>query len=322
MCCSHSFEDRKPIDAVSERLDLTSIQGMKFFDPHVHMTSRTTDDYQAMADAGIVALIEPAFWLGQPRTGIDSFRDYYSSLIGWERFRSSQFGIKHYCTIGLNSREANNERLAEEVMDMLPLFIYKEGVVGIGEIGFDDQTAAEEKYYRAQLELAKEAGLPVQVHTPHRDKKRGTQRSMDIAIEHGLDPGMVIIDHNNEETVKEVLDRGFWAAFTIYPFTKMGNERMVEVAKQYGPERIMINSAADWGISDPLALMKIQGIGEEAIKLITYTNAITAFAKSGQINEGDFNAGISVDQSQKYEGNTILRGGQQPRTDKSSIIIS
>jgi predicted metal-dependent TIM-barrel fold hydrolase len=328
MCCSHSFEDRKPIDALSERLDLTSIQGMKFFDPHVHMTSRTTDDYQAMADAGIVALIEPAFWLGQPRTGIDSFRDYYSSLIGWERFRSSQFGIKHYCTIGLNSREANNERLAEEVMDMLPLFIYKEGVVGIGEIGFDDQTAAEEKYYRAQLELAKEAGLPVQVHTPHRDKKRGTQRSMDIAIEHGLDPGMVIIDHNNEETVKEVLDRGFWAAFTIYPFTKMGNERMVEVAKQYGPERIMINSAADWGISDPLAvpktaaLMKIQGIGEEAIKLITYTNAITAFAKSGQINEGDFNAGISVDQSQKYEGNTILRGGQQPRTDKSSIIIS
>ncbi|WP_276349102.1 TatD family hydrolase [Daejeonella sp. JGW-45] len=328
MCCTHSFEDRRPIDAVSEKLDLENIKGMKFFDPHVHMTSRTTDDYQAMADAGIVALIEPAFWLGQPRTGIDSFRDYYSSLIGWERFRSSQFGIRHYCTIGLNSREANNEKLAEEVMDMLPLFIYKEGVVGIGEIGFDDQTAAEEKYYRAQLELAKESGLPVQVHTPHRDKKRGTLRSMDIALEHGLEPGKVIIDHNNEETVKDVLDRGFWAAFTIYPFTKMGNERMVEVAKQYGPEHIMINSAADWGISDPLAvpktaaLMKIKGISDEAIKLITYSNAIAAFAQSGQIDEKDFNVAVSVDQSQKFEGNTILRGGQQPRTDKSSIIIS
>ena len=288
MCCSHSFEDRKP-QVIAEAMNLDIIKGMKFFDPHVHMSSRTTDDYQAMADAGIVALIEPAFWLGQPRTGIDSFRDYYSSLVGWERFRSSQFGIKHYCTIGLNSREANNEQLAEEVMELLPLFIYKEGVVGIGEIGFDDQTAAEDKYYRMQLELAKEAGLPIQIHTPHRDKKKGTQRSMDIAIEHGIDPKMVIIDHNNEETVKEVLDRGFWAAFTIYPFTKMGNERMVELAKLYGPERIMINSAADWGISDPLAvpktaaLMKLKGISDEDIKMITYSNAIAAFAQVGRL---------------------------------------
>jgi predicted metal-dependent TIM-barrel fold hydrolase len=308
--------------------DLQNIKGMQFFDPHVHMTSRTTDDYQAMADAGITGLIEPAFWLGQPRTGIDTFRDYYSSLIGWERFRASQFGIKHYCTIGLNSREANNEKLAEEVMELLPLFIYKEGVVGIGEIGFDDQTAAEEKYYRLQLELAKEANLPVQIHTPHRDKKRGTQRSMDIALEHKLDPYMVIVDHNNEETVQEVLERGFWAAFTIYPFTKMGNERMVKIVQQYGTERIMINSAADWGISDPLAvpktasLMKLHNIRDEDIRMVTYQNAIMAFGQSGQIEEADFALVKEIDQSKKFAGNTILRGGQQPRIDKSSIIIS
>ena len=180
-------------------------------DPHAHMTARTTDDYEAMAQAGIVAVIEPAFWLGQPRTGLASFKDYFASLVGWERFRSSQFGIKHYCTIGLNSREANHEALAEQVMEILPLFLQKEGVVGVGEIGFDDQTAAEEKYYRAQLELAKEMNLPVQVHTPHRDKKKGTERSMAIALEHGIAPNMVIIDHNNEETVKSVLDQGFYA---------------------------------------------------------------------------------------------------------------
>jgi uncharacterized protein len=328
MCC-HDSGERGDIHAGEKTtVDLGVIKGMSFFDPHVHMTSRTTDDYQAMADAGIVALIEPAFWLGQPRTGVDSFRDYYSSLIGWERFRSSQFGISHYCTIGLNSREANNEALAEQVMDLLPLFIYKEGVVGVGEIGFDDQTAAEEKYYRLQLELAGQAGLPVQIHTPHRDKKRGTQRSMDIALEQGLDPSMVIVDHNNEETVKEVLDRGFWAAFTIYPFTKMGNERMVDIVKHYGTERIMVNSAADWGISDPLAvpktaaLMKLRGIPDEDIRVVTYLNAISAFGQSGQIRETDFISNQSIDQSQKFEGNTILRGGQQPRIDKSSLIIS
>lgn len=300
---------------------------MRFFDPHVHMTSRTTDDYQAMAAAGIIALIEPAFWLGQPRTGVDTFRDYYSSLIGWERFRASQFGIKHYCTIGLNSKEANNEALADQVMEILPLFIYKEGVVGVGEIGFDDQTPLEEKYYRAQLELAREAQLPVQIHTPHRDKKNGTVRSMAIALEHGLDPQMVIVDHNNEETVKDVLDRGFWAGFTIYPFTKMGNERMVEIVKQYGSENIMINSAADWGVSDPLAvpktaaLMAQQGIAEEDIRKVSYQNALDAFGQSGQIHEADFTAVKQVDQSQKFEGSSILRGGQQPGIHHPSLII-
>lgn len=327
MCCSN--EERAGIETQKlSAADLEVIKGMHFFDPHIHMVSRTTDDYQAMADAGVVAVIEPAFWLGQPRTGADSFRDYYSSLIGWERFRASQFGIKHYCTIGLNSREANNEKLAEQVMEILPLFVYKEGVVGVGEIGFDDQTPAEEKYYRLQLELAKEAKLPVQIHTPHRDKKKGTQRSMDIAIEQGLNPYSVIVDHNNEETVKEVLDRGFWAAFTIYPFTKMGNERMVEIVRQYGTERIMINSAADWGISDPLAvpktaaLMKIRGIDPTDIELVCYRNAITAFGQSGQIQESDFQEVKNIDQSKKFQGNTVLRGGQAPRVNKASLIIS
>lgn len=309
-------------------LDLGIIEGMNFVDPHIHMVSRTTDDYQALYDAGVRLVIEPAFWLGQPRTGIDTFKDYYASLIGWERFRASQFGIRHFCTIGLNSREANNEPLAEQVMDLLPHFIYKEGVLGIGEIGFDDQTPAEEKYYRAQLELAKEANLPVQVHTPHRDKTRGTIRSMEIALEHGLDPSMVIIDHNSEETVKDVLDRGFWAAFTIYPFTKMGNERMVDIVKEYGADMIMVNSAADWGISDPLAvpktaaLMLQRGIDRESVEKVTYTNALASFHLDKHMDLSTLKQGVKADPTDKFEGNTILRGGQQPRLDKDSIIIS
>ncbi len=299
-----------------------------FIDPHAHMTSRTTDDYEAMRNAGVVALIEPAFWLGQPRTEPGTFKDYYSSLVGWERFRAGQFGIRHYCTIGLNSKESNNEPLAEQVMDLLPLFAAKEGVVGIGEIGYDDQTAAEDKYFRLQLELAKELDLPVQIHTPHRDKKRGTSRSMDVCVEHGIDPAKVIIDHNNEETVKEVLDRGFWAAFSIYPKTKMGNERMAEIVRHYGPDRIMVNSACDWGISQPLAvpmtaaLMLERGIPVAHIRAVTYDNALAAFGQSGQMREEDWLNAMDVDQREKFNGNTILRGGQDPRVEKrdSNII--
>ena len=300
---------------------------MMFIDPHIHMTSRTAYDYTIMREMGIVAIIEPAFWLGQPRTNIGSFKDYFSSLIGWERFRASQFGIKHYCTIGLNSKEANNEALAEEVMELLPLFACKEGVVAIGEIGYDDMTEAEDKYFRLQLELAKELDMVVLVHTPHRNKKAGTSRSMDVCLEHGIDPTKVIIDHNNEETVKEVLDRGFWAAFTIYPKTKMGNARMVEIVRQYGKERIIVDSSADWGISDPLAvpktaqLMLERGIPQEQVRAVCYENALAAYGQSGQMQESDWLNPDAIDQRQLFEGNSVLRG-QQPQVETASHLDS
>ncbi|MCU0537288.1 MAG: TatD family hydrolase [Hydrococcus sp. Prado102] len=294
---------------------------MKFIDPHIHMSSRTTDDYQAMQKAGIVAVIEPAFWLGQPRTSVGSFQDYFNSLIGWERFRASQFGIQHYCTIGLNSKEANNEALAEAVMELLPLYACKEGVVAIGEIGYDDMTPAEDKYFRLQLELARELDMLVMIHTPHRNKKAGTSRSMDVCLEHGLKPSQVIVDHNNEETVREVLDRGFWAAFTIYPNTKMGNARMVEVVRQYGCDRIIVDSSADWGVSDPLAvpktalLMLERGIPEAHVKAVCYENALAAYGQSGQMKEADWLDSQPVDQRQLFNGNSVLRG-QKPLVEE------
>ena len=293
---------------------------MRLIDPHIHMSARTTDDYERMAAAGIVAVIEPAFWVGQPRTSVGSYVDYLSSLVGWERFRASQFGIRHYCTIGLNSKEANNEALAEQVMDILPLFLAKEGVLAVGEIGYDDQTPAEDKYYRAQLSLAREMDLPVQVHTPHRDKKQGTSRSMDVALEMGLTPESVIIDHNNEETVQAVLDRGFWAGFTLYPETKMGSERMVGIARKYGSERIMINSSADWGRSDPLSvpktaqLMLDSGIARSDVEAICFGNALAAFGKGGRMREEELLAAAPRDERLLYMGNSVLRG-QTPRVD-------
>jgi predicted metal-dependent TIM-barrel fold hydrolase len=295
---------------------------MRFIDPHIHMSARTTDDYERMAAAGIVALIEPAFWLGQPRTQVGSYIDYLSSLVGWERFRAAQFGIHHYCTIGLNSKEANNEALAEQVLEILPRYLVKEGVVAVGEIGYDDQTPVEDKYYRAQLALAKEFDMLVQVHTPHRDKKSGTSRSMAVALEMGVKPERVVIDHNNEETVQEVLDRGFWAAFTIYPNTKMGNERMVEIARKYGSHHIFIDSSADWGVSDPLAvpktarLMLDRGIASKDVEAICYGNALKAFGQSGQMKEEHWMNPAPVDQRMLFEGNSVLRG-QAPRVGET-----
>lgn len=293
---------------------------MRFFDPHIHVTSRTTDDLQAMAAAGIRAIIEPAFWVGQPRTSAGTFVDYFSSLLGWERFRAKQFGIEHYCAIGLNSKEANNERLAAEVLELLPRFVFKEGVVAVGEIGFDEITTAEERAYVRQVELARDNDLVVMVHSPHRDKKRGIQRSLAIARELGFPMQKLVIDHNNEETVEDVLEAGAWAAFTIYPHTKMGSERMVEILKRYGPERLIVDSSADWGVSDPLSvpktaqLMLQRGIEARAVELTTWGNALEAYGQSGQIDVEALLAKPSFDQRELFNDNSVLRG-QMPRVE-------
>ncbi|WP_229421911.1 TatD family hydrolase [Massilia aquatica] len=298
-------------------------------DPHAHMIARTTDDYEAMARAGIVAVIEPAFWLGQLRTNVGSFIDYFSTISGFERFRAGQFGIRHYCTIGLNPKEANNEALAEAVLDVLPRYLAKEGVVALGEIGYDEQTALEDKALRAQIALARQFELPIMIHTPHRDKKRGTTRTMDVLEECGADPARCVIDHNNEETVAEVLDRGYWCAFTIYPSTKMGNERLAAIVAQYGAERLIVDSACDWGVSDPLAvpksarLMASRGIPAEVIHQVCYANALAVYGLNGEMREQDWLAPPPIDQRNLYSGNSVLRG-QAPRIDAAagSDVIS
>lgn len=293
---------------------------MKLFDPHIHMTSRTTDDYQAMAAAGIAAIIEPAFWLGQPRTHVGSFEDYFLSLLGWERFRASQFGIRHYCTMGLNPKEANNAEVAHGVMELLPLYLEKDGVVAVGEIGYDDMTAVEETFLVAQLQLAVEHGLPALIHTPHRDKKKGTLRTIDVLRDMKFPPEMALIDHNNEETLPAVLDSGAWAGHSIYPNTKMDEHRMVALVQAFGAERILVNSAADWGVSDPLkvpktaAAMREAGIGDDVIVEICWNNPVRLFAQSGRLDLEEVGDRPKVDQTRLHEGNSVLRG-QKPVID-------
>jgi len=298
---------------------------MKLFDPHVHMTSRTTDDYQAMAAAGIAAVVEPAFWVGQPRTHVGTFEDYFLSLLGWERFRASQFGIRHFATLAINPREANDPALVAGVLALLPAYLEKDGVVAVGEIGYDDMTAAEDHCLAAQLELARAHGLPALIHLPHRDKKRGCERTLAVVREVGFAPALTIVDHNTEETLPLTLDSGCWAGHSIYPHTKMDEPRMVELVKRYGGERILVNSAADWGVSDPLKVpktrdaMRAAGIPEATLEAIFWKNPIAFFAQSGRFDPAELETRPAIDQRQLHEGNSVLRG-QTPRVDERSEI--
>ena len=286
---------------------------MRIFEPHAHMLSRVTDDYEQMALAGIVAVLEPSFWLGQPRTSVGSFVDYFDTIIGWERFRAEQFGVRHYCTLSLNPKEANDDRVNAGVMAILPRYLEKDGVVGVGEIGFDDITPREERHFAAQLELARAHDLPALVHTPHRDKVRGVERTLAIMRELNFPPERVLIDHNTEQTVPLVIDTGCTMGFSIYPDTKMDEPRMVEILRRWGTDRMVINSAADWGKSDPLkipktvTLMRQKGMAEHEIEKVVWHNPVSFFAKSGRLDLRELDTPVSPAQ-QLFEGNSILRG--------------
>ena len=281
---------------------------MRIFDPHIHMTSRTTDDYAAMAAHGVKAVVEPAFWLGQPRTNPGSFADSFDSLVGWEPYRAAQYGIRHHATIALNPKEANDPR-CRGVLDLMPRYLDKEGVVAVGEIGYDSMTPVEDEVFAAQLALAIEFELPALVHTPHRDKATGTRRTLDVVKESGIEAGRVLVDHLNEVTVGLVKDSGCWMGFSIYPETKMSPPRMVEILKAYGPERVLVNSAADWGKSDPLltvataAAMRDAGFSADDVDLVMWRNPVEFYGQSGRLDLSATTPGPS------FAGSSIARGG-------------
>lgn len=231
---------------------------MRYIEPHAHMVSRTTDDYEKLALAGCAALCEPAFWAGFDRSSPAGFYDYYRQLTDYEPKRAAKFGIPHFCWLCINPKEAEDAGFAREVMAIIPEFLDKPTVLGIGEIGLNKNTRSELAIFEEHVQLALDRDLPILIHTPHlEDKLKGTRLILDaLASFSKLDRGKVIVDHVEEHTVGLVLDQGYWAGMTLYPESKCTPARAVDILETFGTERLWLNSACDWGVSDPLAVPK------------------------------------------------------------------
>ena len=257
-----------------------------FIDPHIHMYSRTTDDYEKMVLSGIKTVIEPSFWLGQARTSSKTLIDYWDYLVNFERTRAKEFGINHYCAISVNPKEANNSQLASESLNVMSDYLSKEGVVAVGEIVFDMITKEEEKVFTQQLMMAEELKIPVIIHTPHINKIEGTKKTLDIIKNCNATESRIIMDHNTEETIELSLSYDVMAGITVYPHTKVSPIRAVNMLKKYGTDKILINSSADWGISDPLSVpktaiqMEKDGFSKTEIDKLLFHNPNNFFKQS------------------------------------------
>lgn len=261
---------------------------MYYFDPHIHMVSRTTDDYETLAKMGCVALSEPAFWAGFDRGSVESFRDYFRQLTEFEPKRAGQYGIQHYTWLCINAKEAENVELSREVIAMIPEFLDKPNVLGIGEIGLNKNTKNESTIFMEHVELAVKHEQQILIHTPHlEDKYQGTRMILDmLCSDSRVDRSRVLVDHVEEHTVRHVLDEGFWAGMTLYPVTKCTPQRAADIVETYGTDRLMVNSAGDWGPSKPTAVpdfileLRRRGHAESFIRKIVYENPLEFFSQS------------------------------------------
>ncbi len=255
---------------------------MRFIEPHAHMVSRVTDDYRAMTAAGCAAVCEPAFWAGFDRGSAAGFHDYFRQLTEHEPKRAAKFGLPHYCWLCINPKESEDIALAREVVALIPQFLDRPTVLGLGEIGLNKNSRNELKVLELHVDLAARHDQLILVHTPHlEDKFKGTRLTLDVLrADRRIRPERCIIDHVEEHTIQMVLDAGFWAGMTLYPETKCTAARAVDMIERFGTERLWMNSACDWGVSVPLAVpyaaleMRRRGHSAEAVDRMIYQNPV------------------------------------------------
>ena len=255
---------------------------MRYIEPHGHMVSRVTDDYVDMATAGCQAVCEPAFWAGFDRSSVQGFYDYFCQLTEHEPKRAAKFGLRHFTWLCINPKESEDMKLADEVLAIIPKFLDRPTVLGIGEIGLNKNSRNELKVLERHIDLAARHNQLILVHTPHlEDKLKGTRLIIDaLKSDKRIQRERVIIDHVEEHTVKLVLDAGFWAGMTLYPESKCSPARAIDIVEVYGSERLWMNSACDWGVSVPLAVPKTalemgkRGHSAEAIDKLVYQNPL------------------------------------------------
>ena len=255
------------------------------------MYSRTTDDYDAMSKAGIEVIVQPSFWLGSPRTSVGTFKDYWEHMITFETKRAKEFGIEHFVCISVNPKEASERPLALDAVQAMIKYLERERVVAVGELGYNLINDFEEEVFIKQMDIAAQKDMLMTVHLPHNNKPEGMKRIEQILNDNKngtkYNRKKMLVDHNVEETVEKTLELGMWAGLSVYPVTKLSPERVMKIIKKYGTERIMIHSAADWGISDPLSvpltareMRKDGAFSINDIEKVTFYNAYEFFRQS------------------------------------------
>ena len=236
------------------------------FDAHLHADGLSDQDLAAMADFGVKAALVPARDAVCP-----SAKDlvaHFEELIHTQARRLKWLGIRPFAALGIHPSRIPWHGL-EEVLAAIPRLAAAGRLVAIGEIGLDKADPREEQVFGRQLELAGELNLPVVVRTPERDKLRESE----------IEPGAVLVDNANAQTLKTIRECGFVAGLSVNPM-RLSAEEVVGLIHSFGSEALIVSSDAGDGAHDILSLPRTaamlaeRGLSAQLIRRVMFENAV------------------------------------------------
>lgn len=194
-----------------------------------------------------------------------------------------------YATVGVHPSDVNS-MTQDQIADLKKLAQHKK-VVAIGEIGldyhYDDyDVVLQQKWFRAQLDLAQELDMPVVIHD--RDSKSDC---LQILKEKNISNGVIHCFSGSAETAKELIKMGFHISFTGV-ITFKNARRAIEALKVVPMDRLFIETDCPYMAPEPFRgkrndsslvyriaekIAEVKNIPLEDVINITTNNAIKFF---------------------------------------------
>ncbi len=153
-----------------------------------------------------------------------------------------------YATVGVHPSETKD--MTDADIETLRRLSAHEKVIAIGEIGLDyhyDDTDpdTQKKWFRAQLNLAKELDMPVVIHD-----RESKGEGIEILKQSGVKKAVIHCFSGSAETAKELINLGFFISFTGV-ITFKNARRAIEALSVIPIERLFIETDSPYMAPEP-----------------------------------------------------------------------
>ncbi|TVR99204.1 MAG: TatD family deoxyribonuclease [Rhodospirillales bacterium] len=199
-----------------------------------------------------------------------------------------------FCTVGIHPHEAAREP-AVTVQRLITLAGHPK-VVGFGETGLDyyyehSPREAQQESFRIHIAAARQAGLPVIVHT--RDAEADTARILAEEQARGAFPGLLHCFSGSRQLADKAIELGLYISFSgVVTFKKA--ETLQQIARDLPLDRILVETDAPYLAPVPkrgrrnepafvaytaAEVARLRGMAVDAFALATSDNFFRLFAK-------------------------------------------
>ena len=290
----------------------------RYIDSHNHMHALSWDEWERFAMTGMAGAILSCgnphvyreIWESPPKAE-DIFR-FWDSPIRMARVSEEKYFMRIRCAVGISSM--TRVEGWESLVERLPQYLNDPHVVAVGEAGLDPSQyfqltwplEDQARCLEVQAHIAAGAGKPLILHTPTPKKSKDflgnvavqenippeeyrlhyLQRDLEIVEKAGLPHHLLVIDHVDGTIIDFVhKETSAWCGISIGSALRpIHPERVVEWVKEYGADRILLNSdhlgyrSIDfYSVPKTLRALKRAGISGGEIRQVSFDNANELF---------------------------------------------